>query len=681
MGFPMLNGARSRLCGLVIAATAIAGFVVVPAHAAPDGGASAADWLATYEEPPKYPAVHIDWDVPITMPDGTVLKANVYRPADANGPIAEPTPTIVNVTSYTKLMQMLVDSAMSIPVLYDALGRIARMMDFSAFGLSGLSDFANVLPGGAARMFAGVDRKLIQSGYTQVMVDVRGTGFSQGVWQALGPVEQQDTVDIVEWAARQPWSNGRIGMTGMSYTAVNQLHAAQLQAPSLQALFAVNPGSDLLRDFAGTGGALGVGFIAPWAVAVEVTKLIPDLVALFSGNFDWKWFEDRLESPAMMLDLLLGYLFSVNPEAMPPVTKDVLDPASEQARAWRGGTDQITTPTFISGGWHDLFAYSEVKAFNNIPLPPSHKKLIMADTYHGTPGTGFGAPNRPPRLDVLQRAWFDKWLKDVDNGIDSYDPVVVYQQGGGWVGLDQFPRPDVDYRRMYLSATPSRTTAFPVLHDGSLIPDAPNDNQRLTAGPGLVSICSRDSAQILAGGPATLDLCGKDNRVAELNALTFTSAPVAGPTTLSGPMALHLNTVYDTADGYWTATVNDVAPDGRSTVLTSGQLVASLRRVDESRATRSPGGDYTDPYPLLSLAEREPTVPGQPTVLDIGLVATDAVLQPGHRLRIDVYASNFPRGLPMGPALVDSRLAPQHLQLDPAEPSFVNIPLGGAPGW
>jgi predicted acyl esterase len=111
-------------------------------------------------------------------------------------------------------------------------------------------------------------------------------------------------------------------------------------------------------------------------------------------------------------------------------------------------------------------------------------------------------------------------------------------------------------------------------------------------------------------------------------------------------------------------------------VLTSGQLTASLREIDEGKSKRSATSDLTDPYNPLTLEARRPTVPGQPTTMDVGLTPTDAVLQPGHRLRVDVFAANFPRGMMIPALLIESQLRPQHLVLDPSSPSFVNVPLG-----
>ncbi|WP_225731618.1 MULTISPECIES: CocE/NonD family hydrolase [unclassified Nocardia] len=651
-----------------------------PAPTGPDGGAAGAAWAAAEDDPQQYPNVHIDWDVPITMSDGTVLKANVYRPADAVGqPISAPTPTIVNLTPYTKLGSMIADSLISIPWLSDAVMQVARDTDLSGTPFSGITDLTKALSGGLIRNFS-VDRQLIKSGYTQVVVDVRGTGFSQGDWDLLRDREQQDTVEVIDWAAHQPWSTGDIGMSGVSYSALNQLQAAAKNPPALKAIFPVVPSRNPFRDLVAPGGAVGVAFMPAWLLAVNGAKLVPDLSALAGGWFDLKWLQDRMADPFTFMDALVNVFVTPEIDQLDPKVQDLLHAASPIRQAWENDPSRITVPAFITGGWHDVFVNSQADVYRRMPLPPGRKQLLIGDGYHISNGNESGKPGLPPRMDVLQRAWFDKWLKGIDNGIDEYGPVTVRQQGGGWITAPSFPEPGVDYRRMYLSATSSGTSGVSA-HDGSLIPQPDPGTDQLTVAPGLSTICSRDAAQESAGILSIIDGCAKDSRVAEVAALTFTSAPVASPTNLSGPIAVHLNTVQDAADGYWVTTVNDVAPDGQSTVLSSGQLVASLRKIDEARSTRAPDGDYTDPVPDLSLDTRQQTVPGQPTALDISVPGIAAVLQPGHRLRVDVFAANFPKGLTPTPITVDTGLRPQHLLLDPAEPSYVNIPVSGNPGW
>ncbi|MBF6473165.1 MULTISPECIES: CocE/NonD family hydrolase [Nocardia] len=680
-----------RVTVAVVAAAVLAPFLTsgaaaAPLPAGPDGGAAGAEWTATQDATQQFPNIHIQWDVPITMSDGTVLKGNVYRPADASGrPIDTPTPTIVNLTPYTKLVSNLADHAQSIPGLSDALIELFRQIDMSGTPLSGVTDLTKAFGGGELRNFT-VDRQLIKSGYSQLVVDVRGTGFSQGIWDMLRGREQQDTLEVIDWASRQPWSNGRIGMNGISYSGINQVQAAEQRPPALQAIFPVVPGSDLVNDVLAPGGGFGFNFIPLWLTAINGLKLIPDLASVLNGQLDTKWLADRARDPLTFMDVLLNVYTTARLEDLDPRAKELLTDGSRPREDWLGDPGGIRTPTFVTGGWHDLFAYSESKIYNEIPLPPGQKQLLMGNTYHLNSGNEYGKPGLPPRLDVLQRAWFDKWLKGIDNGIDRYGPITLRQQGGGWITTDSFAAPTAAadgqqamHRRMYLSAAPSGTAGS--LYDGSLDSQVSGEPARLTVAPGLTSLCSNDAAQGTAGVLSVIDGCAKDSRVQELNGLTFTSAPVAEPTSISGRIAVRLNTVQDAADGYWVVTVNDVAPDGQSSVLSSGQLMASLRAIDEANSSKSANGDYTDPRPFTSLEQRQPTVPGEATTLDIALPATEALLRPGHRLRVDVYAGNFPKGLPILPMLIDTGLRPQHLELDPARPSFVNIPVRGNPGW
>ncbi|WP_405160409.1 CocE/NonD family hydrolase [Nocardia sp. NBC_01499] len=671
-----------RTAALLVAAVAVSPFLSPSAAATPvgpDGGASGAAWAATEDGPQQYPNVFIEWDVPITMSDGTVLKGNVYHPADAAGqPISTPTPTIVNMTPYTKLGSMIADSMISIPWLSDAVMQVARDVDLSGTPFSGITDLTKALGGGLLRNFT-VDRQLIKSGYTQVVVDVRGTGFSQGDWDLLREREQQDTVEVIDWAAHQSWSTGNIGMNGVSYSGLNQLQVAAKNPSALKAIFPVVPSRNPFRDLVAPGGAIGVTFMPAWLLAVNGAKLVPDLASLAAGRFDMQWLKDRLADPFTFVDALLNVLVTPQIDQLDPKVQSLLQANSPFRQSWENDPSRITVPTFVTGGWHDVFVNSQADVYRQIPLPPGRKQLFVGDGYHISNGNESGRPGLPPRMDVLQRAWFDKWLKGIDNGIDQYGPVTVRQQGGGWITTPSFPQPGIDYRRMYFSAAPSGTAIS--VHDGSLFSAPSPTVDQLTVAPGLTGVCSRDMAQESAGATSIIDGCSKDSRIQELGGLTFTSAPVPEPTTISGPIAVRLNTVHDATDGYWTVTVNDVAPDGQSSVLSSGQLVSSLRAIDEARSTRLPNGDYTEPVPDLSLDSRQPTVPGQPTALDISVPGIEAVLQPGHRLRVDVYAGNFPRGLPPMPLLVDSGLRPQHLLLDPNQPSFVNLPLRGNPGW
>src|SRR3954471_14842183 len=149
-----------------------------------DGGGT---WTP-YTRPAQYATV-TDKDVPITMRDGTVLRANVTRP--------------------------------------DAPGRFPVLLTQTPYGKDG----AVILALGAQA------DALVQRGYVQITVDVRGTGASAGSWDSFGPAEQRDGYDLVEWAARQPWSDGGVGLDGPSYMGLTQLYTSALRPPHLKVIF------------------------------------------------------------------------------------------------------------------------------------------------------------------------------------------------------------------------------------------------------------------------------------------------------------------------------------------------------------------------------------------------------------------------------------------------------------
>lgn len=632
------------------------------------------EWTASHDAPTQYPGMTVDWDVPIRMSDGTVLKANVFRPADAAGrAIATKTPTIVNMTPYTKFVSALSQIAVNTPVLSDALIGILNLFNFAGTPIAGVNDLRDVLNGGMANSFTGVDRKLVQNGYTQVVVDVRGTGNSQGVWQVFAQREQQDTVEVLDWVRGQPWTNGRMGMTGVSYSGINQLQVASKNPKGLQALFPVVPGADLAADIIAPGGGLGVGFLGPWLALVNILKFVPDVRSMLNGTFDWTWLRDRIQNPAVFVPQLLSGVFSPTVEQLDPKTKELVAKDSPLRAAYRTPLEKITTPTFALGGWHDLFTNTEWRLPSELSsLPNSKKKLIMGDSYHVTVTHDMGGVNQPPRADVLQKAWFDKWLKDVDNGIDNYAPVTVHRKGGGWWQGDTFPEPDQKYQRMYLSSL-SSGSAPGSLSDNSLQTSPPKIAARRTVGPGLTTLCSNDTGQAMFG-LLVFQGCAADNRVAEMNGLTFSSKPVGKSTVVSGPINLHLTTTQDARDAYWSVMVTDVSPDGRSEVISSGQLTTSLRQIDESRSIRTASGDYTAPYYQLDVAQRQLVKPGQVVELDIATHAVSAVLKPGHRLRVDVFALNLIKSMTVGPVTSETRFRPQHVVIDPKRPSYLVVP-------
>jgi predicted acyl esterase len=180
-----------------------------------------------YNPAPLYPGMVTNNNVFITMKDGTRLAASVTLPADASGnAVPGKFPTILTQTGYNK------DIGAQVPAI------------------------------------GGADVYLVQHGYAHVVVDVRGTGRSEGQWTAFGPIEQADYTPTVDWVTQQPWCDGRIGLYGASLLAITATLTAEQQHPAVKALFDIVPMGDGYRDIVFNGGQVNVGFIPLWLLLV-----------------------------------------------------------------------------------------------------------------------------------------------------------------------------------------------------------------------------------------------------------------------------------------------------------------------------------------------------------------------------------------------------------------------------
>ncbi|MFT3661208.1 MAG: CocE/NonD family hydrolase [Gordonia sp. (in: high G+C Gram-positive bacteria)] len=644
--------------------------LTTPRYRDPSGGHRAAVWHeAVYGRKP-YPRVHIDRNVTVTMSDGVRLRATVVRPADRLGQASRaPFPAILNVNPYNRAVLDGFDFSLHGP----GIGRIVRgaagTMTHEKGPLTGISRLTRTFDRGLFDVF-GINRNLVQAGYVQVLVDVRGTGASHGKWEILSAREQQDSVELIEWTAAQRWCDGSVGMVGWSYSAINSLQAAALRPKALKAIFAVEGSQDVVRDIYITGG-MPSAFIPMWLAMVNAVKWAPNpatvLSDLFTGDF-YRWARDRVKSPATeMPSLLWGFLTARDHR--------IFDHPYFIERSPQ--IADIEAATFTVGAWHDLFGRSATGIYDQLQMEPGRKQMLVADGYHLDPGCDHGGAHQPPQLDVLERAWFDRWLKDVRNGVEEYGPVTMEQQGGQWSCSDVFPRAEVRTRRLFLTPD-SSGTAEHARHDGGLGLEPDLRVHSFKTHPDLRGMLSRDASQVFAGLPIALGRkFSHDASFQERGALSFTSEAVARPTQISGSMNLRLNVSTDAHEGIWAVTVNDVAPDGTSTVLTNGALTVSNRALDVSRSTYSEEGALLDAVHYLSRERRLPVPADEPVRIDVDLVATDAVLKTGHRLRVDVYAASLPRYLTIVPDLIKARGRRQHLVLDPNKPSYLTFQSDG----
>ncbi|MFL5912520.1 MAG: CocE/NonD family hydrolase [Gaiellaceae bacterium] len=569
--------------------------------------------------PAQYPNVARQSDVPITMRDGVKLYADVYRPADAEGkPVPGRFPVVLVESIFNK------DNA---PVMDAPPTESTRVGDIGTQAT------------GYASLF-------VEHGYVEVIVSVRGTGTSEGDWSVFGSQEKDDAYDVARWLVREPFSDGRFVGYGFSCGAAEQLYLGGGRPPGLKALFPILPFDDFYRDLVWHGGGFDADFFPLWVGLVTANKLLPPHYVTSDPGGAVQVTASRAY-PGMNLSarMLMAGPFS---------SELAYDNEFWHERSPGRVAGRIDVPTFVVGGWEDLLVRGEPRIYDELQLPPGQKQLLMGDWYHLTVGQGLGQPGAPPPLQVLALAWFDHWVKGKQNGIESYGPVTVHQlDSNRWETYRQYPRHDVQYERFYLSGGKSGSAQS--LNDGQLTMAAPAAaGSDAMPGNNVNGVCTRSSVQwtftvIPPGQP-----CETDNRSAEATALTYSTPPLDSPLHLSGPLSLTLNGSTTAHDSTWIATVSDVAPDGKSTQITAGWLIQSRRALDDSRTTFAPNGDPVVPFHPFTQDTVLPVKPGEKESMAIEIFNTDAVLPPGHRLRVTVSSGDVPHILAPSDSAVES---------------------------
>ncbi|MCC6382880.1 MAG: CocE/NonD family hydrolase [Dehalococcoidia bacterium] len=474
-------------------------------------------------------------------------------------------------------------------------------------------------------------------GYVVVLQDVRGRFASEGRFRPFHQ-EIDDGFDTVEWVARQPWSNGRVGMYGLSYLGATQWLAAAAQPPNLQAIFPGLTASDYYDGWTYQGGAFALGFNLAWTAALLAlpdlarASLPPDdLRSLMAGLtavvFDhWPALRHRplADLPAFAHDVVAPYYR----EWLDHPTRD----AYWEAVNVEAAHPRVHTPAFNLGGWFDLFIRGTLRNFAGMrrdgptEIARSGQKLLVGPWSHGvmlaaqSGQTVFGAQAQV-LLEDLHLRWFDHWLKDAPNGVDRDAPVRVFVMGENrWAEFSDWPPPAARTEAWYLHSNGAAATAA---GDGVLSPEKPGAER-----PDHFLFDPANPAPTVGGPlfPYPLDLPPGQFDQAEVerrpDVLCYTSAPMDRPLQVVGPVEVRLWVAGSEPDTDFTAKLLDVAPDGEALNLCDGILRTRYRN------------GFGAPDFLR---------PGEAVALTIDLAGTAHLFRAGHRIRLEVSSSNFPR--------------------------------------
>jgi predicted acyl esterase len=510
--------------------------------------------------------MRIDWDVPVKMDDGLELRADVFRP-DKHGKF----PVILTCGPYGKGL-----------AFQDGFGPLYNKL---------ITDFPEVASGTTQKYqcWETVDpEKWVPDGYACVRVDSRGAGRSPGRMDLFSPREVKDIYECIEWAAKQPWSSGKVGMCGISYYAMNQWLVAALQPPHLAAMCPWEGAADSYREFARHGGILCT---FPSYITDLQIKTVQHGVGIRGARSraSGEW----VAGPATLSEEQLGaHRADIGADHL----EHVLDDKFHKSRSpdW----SKVKTPFLSCANWgaQGIHLRGNIEAF--VRAASKDKWLECHGLEHWTHFyTDYGLR--------LQKRFFDFYLKSALNSWKEKQPRVQLQvrhPGNRFVqrGESEWPMKRTKWTKFFLD---------PSAH--ALRADAPGQ------------------------GTVIYDALG--------DGVTFLTPPLSSPTEITGPVAAKLFISSSTSDADLFLALRVFTPDMKEvsflgvvdplTPVGLGWLRASHRKLDPK---------LSKPYrPYHSHDRRQPLRPGQVVELDIEIWPTCIAIPPGHRIGLTVRGKDY----------------------------------------
>lgn len=584
---------------------------------------------------PRSHQITIDFDVPAKMRDGTILRANVYRPATEGK-----WPVLLTRLPYGKDLSLL-------HTLFDAAQ--------------------------AARQ-----------GYVVIIQDTRGRSTSDGDWEPMRR-EALDGYDTVEWASRLHYSSGQVGMFGLSYFGFTQWVTILEQQPNLKAAVPMMAWGDPLNGVTFRNGAFELGTAAQWNLMMGIDVL----TRRYRGERDPRKLRAVLYQLVKDFDAIgpQGYYSLPLKDFAPLKRNDVspsffelikhpMDRVHSDPMTILGKYERAGVPTFNIGGWYDIYLQDTITNFNHMrehgaTAEARQSKLLIGPWTHANFSNpigelNFGLAATAALLDYrtdlfsLQIRWFDQWLKGINTGILDEAPVKIFVMGANvWRDEQAWPLERAVETRYYLHSNGHANT----LHgDGTLSTAAaeveePDQYSYDPANPVPTRGGATRMADEFRPGPY-------DQRTIESrdDVLVYSTAPLERAVEVTGPIKVHLWAISSAPDTDFVARLVDVHPDGYAQNLTDGIIRARYRNFEHGEQP--------------SLIES-----GRAYEYEIDLWSTSNLFKQGHRIRLDITSSSFPRwdrnpntGHDFG---ADSELvvAKQTILHDAEHPSYVLLPI------
>ncbi|TSA33829.1 MAG: CocE/NonD family hydrolase [Verrucomicrobiaceae bacterium] len=508
----------------------------------------------------------------------------------------------------------------------------------------------------------------VKRGYAMVVCDVRGRFASDGEFVAYVN-EGRDGYDTIEWAAKQPWSDGNVGTFGLSYPCAVQWLAAVESPPHLKAMVPAMGPSSIGPQAIYFGGVFETGW-ANWCYVNmtpdrRVRKNLPGPKTYDEAKAEWKKLGGADAIQGWIPTLEMPYLRDTEPYYYTWLEHGPYDPWWEWGNM-RTKYGNVKAAVLDLSGWHDEPYGSEGAITNFVGLTKARageadmrNKLILGPWVHGVYATGkdvagnrtFG-PAAKINYHQVVLDWMDRYVRDIDNGVKNWPNVQAYVMGSDtWKTGDTWPLPGSSAETMFLAST-----AEPGGKPGAL-------SRQETKDSGFSSFVSDPARPVRDEVDTTWGAFDLRNLANDPAVLTFETEPFAEDTIVLGNLPAEIYASSDAPDFDLYLRILDVAPDGTAFNLeAAGHEVirASLR-------------DKT-PEPKLLKA-------GDIVKLDFDNLITGNCFKKGHRLRVYIHASWFPtysRNLQTGKSETsgsETRKATIKVHFGPDTPSKIVLPV------
>ncbi|MDI7862169.1 CocE/NonD family hydrolase [Rhizobiaceae bacterium n13] len=498
----------------------------------------------------RFTVIENEW---ITLKDGTRLAARIWMP---EGAADQPVPAVLEYLPYRKRGGTSLRDESTYPVFAEA-------------GIAG------------------------------VRVDIRGSGESDGVIDGeYTPRELSDGCEIIAWIAAQPWSNGNVGVMGISWGGFNCLQVAALRPPALKAVISIASTVDRYNDDIHYKNGCHLSAQLSWAATMLGYQSRSPDPAIVGERWKEMWLE-RLENEPFFLEEWLQH--------------------QRRDAFWQHGSigdnfSDVAVPAMVIAGWADGYRNTPLKAVEGLG---GNTKALIGPWVHKYPHFAWPKPRSDFHGEAI--AWWNRWLRAENNGVEHLPQVRAYildgprpalrreEDPGFWIGKDRWTTPQMQ--------------AFGIDGQGRLATGAGE-------GVGSAYLRSPLDTGVAAGEWFTLkpdaELAG-DQRIDDAGSLVFETSPLAEAQTYLGQPVLTLDVSCDAELANLAARLVDVHPDGTATRVSFGVL--NLAHRDGNAAPK-------------------PLVPGEKTKITIVLDACGYRFKPGHRIRLSISTAYWPMILP-----------------------------------